>query len=487
MRLRPFLVIFTGLLYVTLFFAPYELVHAQALPAPSITSFLSTVVLQKIKQLQFAANDPRIVNTLDSMSAEAESLAQSTATAAGSSSVPWASILSRGAVGLGLLATPTALGDDTLVAWQVNHDGTITATQVSSSPSGGASGASAASSSSAGSSTPALNTSGKFFFASWNGVLFQAVTADAVFVNILAAVNAFSHLSPGYVETSCTVVQGGNGREACGASVPGSTLPTFTASISVSNGDSSGLNCPSGSAVGGVCTSPPAGAGDTGSGSGGSQVWTGTADSITAAQNVAKADEGQALNPLLVADLADSLWSSAASQPGYNGIPYPADSPVTQQDVDTARQGNPQSYPDVSDLTTPVSDPAGAANPFALPVPTPSSDPASSSQPASAPSSNPSGNSQSDLGPDPGVGTPTLEQTPTAQQILQPVLNMLPDLRNYGLPAHSSQCPEPSITVFGTTLRMTSQCDLTSQFRPQIYGTFALAFTLAALFIILTA
>jgi hypothetical protein len=100
---------------------------------------------------------------------------------------------------------------------------------------------------------------------------------------------------------------------------------------------------------------------------------------------------------------------------------------------------------------------------------------------------NPGSGAQVNLGPDPGIGSPSLEQTPTAAQILAPILGMLPDLRNYGMPAHTAQCPEPSITLFDSTVTVTAHCQLAEQFRPQIYVTFVLAFTLAALFIVLTA
>ncbi|MDQ7982426.1 hypothetical protein QYH69_34995 [Paraburkholderia sp. SARCC-3016] len=55
------------------------------------------------------------------------------------------------------------------------------------------------------------------------------------------------------------------------------------------------------------------------------------------------------------------------------------------------------------------------------------------------------------------------------------------------LPAHTAQCPQPSITLFGSTITLTAQCTLAEQFRSQIQVTFALVFTLVSLFIVLTA
>ncbi|MBR7964689.1 hypothetical protein KDW41_30460, partial [Burkholderia vietnamiensis] len=89
--------------------------------------------------------------------------------------------------------------------------------------------------------------------------------------------------------------------------------------------------------------------------------------------------------------------------------------------------------------------------------------------------------------PNPGVAAPTLETIPTAAQILAPILGLLPDLKSFGVPAHIGQCTQPSITLFGRVYTVTSHCTLAEQLRPQIYTTFVLAFSLAALFIVLTA
>ncbi|PQP07990.1 hypothetical protein C5615_37025 [Burkholderia cepacia] len=71
--------------------------------------------------------------------------------------------------------------------------------------------------------------------------------------------------------------------------------------------------------------------------------------------------------------------------------------------------------------------------------------------------------------------------------ILQPLLNLLPDLKTWAVPAHSSRCPEPSIDLFGKTFKMTAHCDLAEQNRATITSLTLAAFAIAALFIVLAA
>lgn len=181
--------------------------------------------------------------------------------------------------------------------------------------------------------------------------------------------------------------------------------------------------------------------------------------------------------------MVNSLWSQAAQQPGYAGLPYPVNAPVTTAQASGVESALGTSAPTVGSVVSGAGSLTGAGStPFATSVPA-ASNPASSVPVATDPGSG----AQVNLGPDPGIGSPSLESTPTATQILAPVLGMLPGLRTYGVPAHSAQCPQPSVTVFGRTLTVTAQCTLAEQFRPQIYATFVMVFSLVALFIVLTA
>ncbi|KWA43021.1 hypothetical protein WT41_14910 [Burkholderia territorii] len=71
--------------------------------------------------------------------------------------------------------------------------------------------------------------------------------------------------------------------------------------------------------------------------------------------------------------------------------------------------------------------------------------------------------------------------------ILSPLLNLLPDLKQWAVPAHNAVCPEPSFSVLGHSFTLTAQCNLAESNRTAIYTAFAAMFTLAALFIALRA
>lgn len=206
----------------------------------------------------------------------------------------------------------------------------------------------------------------------------------------------------------------------------------------------------------------------------------------------------QPLDPMTLAQLANQTWQQAANQPGYQGLPYSVTQPISYSDVQPWVQANPASVPDVGDLFTPASDPGTSSvtiDPAVQPGSTSSTNPPSSPSAATGndvnvintPNVNVTNKVSVDLGPDPGVGSPALEATPTISMILSPLLNLLPDLKHWAVPSHSAVCPEPSFTAFGHSFTLTAQCDLAESNRTAIYTAFAAMFTLAALFIVLRA
>lgn len=212
------------------------------------------------------------------------------------------------------------------------------------------------------------------------------------------------------------------------------------------------------------------------------------ADSKVTAQeainNLSPAELAKPLNPQIVASIADLGWKNAASQPGYNGLPYVASDPITAAEVETWRQSNPSAWPTVQDFVSPQ---PAINSPWTLPQ---STTPVST-QDTTLPSSNTNpgaANPLQNLGPDPGVGAPQLEQTPTAQQILQPILNLFPTLKNYSPAAMSSgTCPRPVLNLFGHTQTMEAHCVILDNNKAAIQQGMVLAFTLLALFIVLSA
>ena len=198
------------------------------------------------------------------------------------------------------------------------------------------------------------------------------------------------------------------------------------------------------------------------------------------------AQKAQAVNPQLVAALANTLWQQAASQPGYAGFPYPSANPITAAEAQTWEQANPSLWPTVGDV---VAQPhvSTVTDTWTLP-----SNPTSATlQPTTAQNPNAtnpaSANPLQNLGPDPAVGAPTLEATPTAQMILSPIMNLLPDLKNYTPAMSSGACPKPTLNLFGHVLTMDAHCTILDNNRTAINSAMVLAFTLLALLIILSA
>jgi hypothetical protein len=103
-------------------------------------------------------------------------------------------------------------------------------------------------------------------------------------------------------------------------------------------------------------------------------------------------------------------------------------------------------------------------------------------------STNPAASSpQVNLGPDPNIGAPALESTPTAQMILSPLLNLFPTLKNFVVPSHPSECPRPAITLFNKSLVLDCHCALLESVRPTLYAVMTFVWAVVALMIILAA
>lgn len=152
-----------------------------------------------------------------------------------------------------------------------------------------------------------------------------------------------------------------------------------------------------------------------------------------------------------LAKAINDLLLSASSSPDYAGVPVTSSNPVT---VDEIRHV----YPDVDSLKqSEWLKPAQVSteSPLNVEVPSPSS-PGSADNPA-----------QVDLGPDPGIGTPDLENTPTASDILSPITGMFDDY-DTSLNLRSVQCPTYSVDLFGKSFVMDAQCTLAEENRSMI-------------------
>lgn len=206
-------------------------------------------------------------------------------------------------------------------------------------------------------------------------------------------------------------------------------------------------------------------------------------DSADAAlSNLGRVSRYEPLSDQSIATLADSAWKYAASQPGYQGIPYSTTDPVTIQDAKNWLTENPTSAPSMNDLFNPASGTGTNA------VPLSDSQLGNTNQnqsPGDVVNVNVINAPRVNLGPDPGIGSPNLEPTPTIPQILSPLLNLAPGLRNYTTPNHQSICPVATFAAFGKQQMLDQHCKLFESNRVLIVQIMYAVYVLAGLLIVL--
>ena len=192
------------------------------------------------------------------------------------------------------------------------------------------------------------------------------------------------------------------------------------------------------------------------------------------------------LNPKIIAELADKLWYLAASKAGYSGLPYDLADPITQTEVETYQATHTDTYPKVQDFVSPQQ---SVDAPWSLPAdPTLPTQTQTQTQTGTGVGTNPAAaNPLENLGVDPGIGAPSLEETPTALQILQPLLNLFPDFKSFVVPSHQATCPKPSFNVFGKIVVMDAQCTIAENQRSSLFAVMAAVWLLCAAIIILRA
>ncbi|MCK3652097.1 hypothetical protein MZI65_12790 [Escherichia coli] len=180
------------------------------------------------------------------------------------------------------------------------------------------------------------------------------------------------------------------------------------------------------------------------------------------------------LSPEVISDVVNNAWQKAASEAGYSGFAYDHTRPVTARDV-TASTG--AAKPAVSDFLKPSDKPD-----FTLPADTTGTTP-----------TNPSTGEQVNLGDDPGIGPPELENIPAGTEILSPLLSFNPFEDSAGaLNAESerikyAECPKPVLEVFNGQYKLETHCTLLNNNAAMIGVIFLFIYSIAAFRIILSA
>ena len=197
------------------------------------------------------------------------------------------------------------------------------------------------------------------------------------------------------------------------------------------------------------------------------------------------------LNPQIIAGLTNDLWQDAASQPGYDGLPFSPANAVLPQDIVSINDLAP-SIPTVNDfvrplelptVNTPVNVNPAIATPGVIGDSAVSPSVGNGSNLTNPGASNPIIN----LGDDPNIGAPTLEQTPTASMIIEPLQSLFPDLKSYNASIPSGECPRPSFELFERSYVVSSHCDLLDDNAGVIQAAMLVAFGILSLLIVLRA
>lgn len=434
-------------------------VFAQALPVTPMQNAVSGVMQQTMIKRGFAANDPRFGATLSKASSVLGGVAgTAAAVTVGAVTAPgWASIAL--AAGIGAVITyAVTIGVDALSNWLFRTDGKLDTLGSSLN------------------SPAAVSIGGAYWYGSLlvgpGSTNISIYGGDGRAMAYQSEVNARVYLGLSTSNLTCNLIENSsNTYWACGSY--GS--PMYYRSSGAPYSCAHGMYCTATNSFSSPVLNSP----------------SKTAVSLqTAINDLPASDKTKPLNPAIVAALADQAWKNAAAQPGYDGLPYVASNPITAPDAAKWQQANPQSWPSVSDFVKPQPAPTGgtSASPYVLPntsTPVSSYNPATQSQ---STSTNPaSSNTLQNLGPDPGIGSPSLEATPTAQSILAPILGLLPDLRSFSAPSQSGVCPKPTIDLWNQHLVLDGHCALLDNNAGAIQAVMALVWVLIAMFIILAA
>lgn len=429
---------------------------SQAVPVSKMQSALSGIIQQKSLKRGFAANDPRYIGTIKDVSAGLAGTAATAAvvTAAGVTAPAWVSVAL--AAGIGTLVTyGVSLAIDGLAKWFFKSSTIDTAAINGQVQNGGP-----------------MVKGGPY----WEGTGDKYHNGEPLVAFVLGtdgmavAMQASSMVK--YPSVTCVSTFGGTGVQC--------SLPNgYPTSKAVYRASGAPIDCPAGSFGSATSCStydysyPAPGA-----------VPAQTGVSLpTAVASIPASDLQKPVNPDVLANLANAAWLNAAAKPGYSGLPYTAADPITPAEVTTWKNANPASYPTVADSVAPQ---VASNSPWQLPVsPTattqsPGVYPSTGTNPAAA-------NPLQNLGPDPGVGAPTLEEIPTSEQILKPIFDLLPDFRSFDVPSHAAECPKPSFHLFDRDYVMDTQCTISEDNRPLIQALMSALWVIIGVMIVLRA
>lgn len=156
-----------------------------------------------------------------------------------------------------------------------------------------------------------------------------------------------------------------------------------------------------------------------------------------------------------VADMLTDLLSQAASKAGYEGVPFTDDDYITDTEVANALKSLNGTLTAAS-LMTSAEDKNGNIV-------------ISNTTNVGGDTSNETTiEAKVDLGEDPNIKSPELEETPTGKQILAPIQESMPFLNDFKITGRDAQCPVARFSVFDHDYVIDKHCDLIEQNRKLI-------------------
>lgn len=188
-----------------------------------------------------------------------------------------------------------------------------------------------------------------------------------------------------------------------------------------------------------------------------------------------------------LASLINHLWRSLPNASETGGVGYPAGRSITASEIDVMRLYRTLPASTVGNLFEPVA-PVGENSRVPLVPNADAENPTDPSNPGSG-----GGGGQvddgvdTDWGVDPGTPFPQLEEIPTAQMILDPLLNMMPDLREANFDGISGSCPIGEFDLYGSVHVMDQHCILMEQNRGAIELAMTLLWSVLSLLVVLRA
>ncbi|EJC0945819.1 hypothetical protein P4P50_002424 [Salmonella enterica] len=194
------------------------------------------------------------------------------------------------------------------------------------------------------------------------------------------------------------------------------------------------------------------------------QIYAGTLDDI-----LSKADLQTRLDNALVAKLINAMLMEAATKEDYKGIPFSSSKPVTVSEVDSLlKQMNlTLTYADLF-REAETDEESYIINNTNVDVDI-------------------DNGSDFDLGENPDIKPPDIEEPPTGTQILKPITELMPDIKNLSISSKNVQCPLWSFEIWDNKYSIDSHCELLEKIRPLLKAVFLLIWGIISLRIILSA